>query len=241
MVTKNRTKAQLKSEAKKAVRCRYQSLALSMKMSQSVFNSESRKRILIVCEGEKSEPNYLEWLRENWRVNADVEIIGKCGDPQCVVERAIQEKTSRKRDNTPDLTYAIFDRDSFDVERINKAYSLAKKNNIDIAFSNESFEIWYLLHFIYFETSFDRNMLCLKLTEHMGRTYCKTDEAIFEEIKDSILFAVKNAIKLERINGSTQDNPYTSIHYLVRTFASYSAPAPGIKEITDKILTCFST
>ncbi|WP_199720954.1 RloB family protein [Neisseria chenwenguii] len=50
---------------------------------------KSYKRILIVCEGEKTEPNYFIGIRSYYRLHtANIEISGdKCGsDPKSIVE-----------------------------------------------------------------------------------------------------------------------------------------------------------
>ncbi len=49
-------------------------------------------KVLIVCEGEKTEPNYFRELRDFYRLNsANIAISGDCGSaPINIVERAKQ-------------------------------------------------------------------------------------------------------------------------------------------------------
>jgi hypothetical protein len=42
---------------------------------------------------------------------------------------------------------AVFDRDSFTEEQFNNAIIKAEANHINCAWSNEAFELWFLLHF----------------------------------------------------------------------------------------------
>lgn len=53
---------------------------------------EAYKKMLIVCEGEKTEPNYFESIREYYRLNTvNVEVRGDCGsDPMSIVNFAKQ-------------------------------------------------------------------------------------------------------------------------------------------------------
>ena len=53
-------------------------------------NKEFKTKILIVCEGEKTEPFYFEELRKRYRLNtADIEIVHPKGsDPMSVFEKA---------------------------------------------------------------------------------------------------------------------------------------------------------
>ena len=54
---------------------------------------KARDRVLIVCEGEKTEPNYLKEIRESLGLtNADIVLCGEeCGsDPMSVVRYALE-------------------------------------------------------------------------------------------------------------------------------------------------------
>ncbi len=102
---------------------------------------------LIVCEGSKTEPNYFKsFPKEIGGVVYEVKIGGDGGiNTLGVVEKAIE-----LRDNSSqqyDRVWAVFDKDNFPPNRFNSAIQKAKANNIHCAWSNEAFELWYLLHF----------------------------------------------------------------------------------------------
>lgn len=239
MVTRDRKNIRIDSGKRKYALEKYHKYAPDFfKIKHDYGKTTSRKKILIICEGEKSEPNYLEWLKFEWRVQAEIEIIGKCGDPLHVVERAVKEKQNRRGIEKPDLIFAVFDKDDFPMARIENAYKIAKKHSINIVFSNESFELWYLLHFDYIEAALDRNSVCDKIGARIGRKYDKNDDKIFTEISKMICKAVKNAFKLERLNGTSRENPYTSMHRLIIEFASSSTMPPDIEKIIKEILDC---
>lgn len=240
MVTRNRTRTAINASKREEIRRRYAKYAPDLaSTNKDLGRSESRKKILIVCEGEKTEPNYFNWLKRIWRVNAEIEILGRCGDPLNVVKRAVQEKAQRKRETKPDSVFAVFDRDDFTLERINHAYRLAESNGIQIAFSNEAFELWYLLHFQYIDAALAREELRSKLEERIGKPYLKNDTSIFTILADKILSATRNARRLEACNDSTKDNPYTSVHWLILEFALAAAVAPDIKDTTEAIASLF--
>ena len=119
-------------------------------------NRELKVYFLIVCEGEKTEPNYFNsFPKKVERVVYDIECEGKGYNTMKVVEKAIElrDKSSQKYDRV----WAVFDRDSFSAKNFNAAISKAKSNGINCAWSNEAFELWYLLHFQYRNTEMNRN------------------------------------------------------------------------------------
>lgn len=112
---------------------------------------QTRKSFLIVCEGEKTEPNYFEKFRVPKKV---FDVVGIGANTTSLIRKAI--KLRNNSNTTYDEVWCVFDRDSFPVQNFNNALSLATKNNIKVAYSNEAFEIWYLLHFNYHDSATSR-------------------------------------------------------------------------------------
>lgn len=101
---------------------------------------------LIVCEGEKTEPNYFKsFPKKVGKFVFDLEFEGGGISTLKVVEKAIELRKNSKQKY--DRIWAVFDRDSFKTNSFNSAILKAKANNISCAWSNEAFELWYLLHF----------------------------------------------------------------------------------------------
>jgi RloB-like protein len=101
---------------------------------------------LIVCEGEKTEPNYFKGFpKQIGKVVYDIEFDGGGINTLKVVETAIElrNKSTQKYDRV----WAVFDRDSFPPNLFNSAILKAAAHDIECAWSNEAFELWYLLHF----------------------------------------------------------------------------------------------
>lgn len=71
-------------------------------------------KILIVCEGEKTEPNYFKEAREHFRLNTvNVEVRGDCSsDPMNIVNFAKQRYREEKDAGDPfNHVYCVFDKD----------------------------------------------------------------------------------------------------------------------------------
>lgn len=198
---------------------------------------ESKKNFLIACEGGASEPNYFDWLRDKWRVNAEIEYIRGAGAPTGIVKAAIKAKAAAVKSDTPyDQVWAVFDKDEFTDKDVNTACTLAGQNDIEVAFSNECFELWYLLHFDYLDAALGRELLYEKLERRLPFSYDKAETKIHPFIHPKLPDAVRNAKKLWERNGATKENPCTGIHLLVKEFAANAAPSRDICAETEPVL-----
>jgi hypothetical protein len=120
---------------------------------RKVGGTPLREYYLIVCEGEKTEPNYFKSLKEKLPIGVVNYIVieGEGKNTLTLIEeasiiRARKEKgmNGRKFDHT----WAVFDRDSFPETNFDNAINKGEqqKRKINCAWSNEAFELWYLLH-----------------------------------------------------------------------------------------------
>lgn len=170
-----------------------------------------RERFLIVCEGEKTEPNYFR----GFRVPKDViEIEGTGKNTLSVVDHAID----RKQDGEYDQVWCVFDRDSFPAKQFNAALEKAKENGIRVAYSNEAFEIWYLLHFNYYDSALSRKQYKEALSGLLKSKYEKNSGTIYRELESLQGKAIRNAAKLLQSHKPLRpesNNPSTTVHLLV--------------------------
>ncbi|MBF0565189.1 MAG: RloB domain-containing protein [Nitrospirae bacterium] len=93
------------------------------------------------------------------------------------------------------------------------------RNNIRIAYSNEAFELWYLLHFAYYNTVMSRNLYKEKLSEKLDDTYDKSNTIMYDILKQKQSVAIRNAAKLLSTYSPpnpVKDNPSTTVHLLVK-------------------------
>ncbi len=172
-----------------------------------------RQRFLIVCEGEKTEPYYFR----GFRVPKDViDVIGIGYNTVGLVRKAID----RMEHGDYDQVWCVFDRDSFPVENFNNALSLAREYNIKVAYSNEAFELWYLLHFDFHDTAISRQTYKIRLSQRLGFEYKKNDPDMYELLEDKQQTAIRNATRLLDGYGEqlrpAYDNPCTAVHLLVQ-------------------------
>jgi hypothetical protein len=123
--------------------------ALQKRFSKQAKRGRTRELVtyfLIVCEGEKTEPNYFKsFPKKVGKIIYDIEFEGGGISTIKVVEKAIELRNMSKQEY--DRVWAVFDRDSFKANSFNSAILKAEANGIKCAWSNEAFELWYLLHF----------------------------------------------------------------------------------------------
>jgi hypothetical protein len=183
---------------------------------------QTKKRFFIVCEGEKTEPNYFRKFSVHIKV-----IKGEGKDTNSLVEKAIELKNEEPDERN--RFWCVFDRDKNpnnpnDAQNFNAAITLAKTNGIKVAYSNDAFELWYLLHFHYYHTAISRKDYQNMLTNLLGHKYEKNSPTIYKELKDKQQDAIKHAKRLlqeyEPPNPET-DNPSTTVHLLVEELNSF--------------------
>ena len=175
---------------------------------------ELRKRFIIVCEGEKTEPTYFSGFRVPKEI---IEIIGTGANTVNLVKHVIKEKALQEDAQV----WCVFDKNSFPIQKFNQALEMAKQHNVNVAYSNEAFELWYLLHFDYHDTAISRNSYQTKLTNKLGFRYEKKNPDMYEILEDKQSTAIRNATRLLKVysNGHrpAYDNPCTTVHLLVET------------------------
>lgn len=132
-------------------------------------------------------------------------------------------------------TWVIFDKDEFTDEQFNNAIRQAIANDIKVGWSNESVELWFLLHFEFMNTAINRHQYIEKLNEHFKRLginkgkYKKNMDNIFEILMDK--GSISNAIywskklvenyKCENVSPESRMNPCTVIYELVEELLEY--------------------
>ena len=129
-----------------------------------------RDRILILCEGEKTEPNYFSKFPVNIEL-VKVVVDGKGANTLSLVEDAIHRgKEAASQHKQYNQIWCVFDRDSFPAENFNKAIKVAEKNKIRVAYSNQCIELWFLLHYCFFDSAIDRHDYILVFHRFSGHT-----------------------------------------------------------------------
>lgn len=113
-----------------------------------------RVYFLIVCEGQKTDHIISSRSIIAFALYTGIETQGEGCDPLGVVDAAIElRKNSAKPLNS---VWAVFDKDDFPPSRFRQAIEKAERYGIKCAWSNEAFELWYILHFHYRNTPMSR-------------------------------------------------------------------------------------
>jgi hypothetical protein len=183
---------------------------------------EIRQRFLIVCEGKKTEPLYFG----GFKVPKDVRTIDVVGTGRNTVY-LVNEAIKLKEQGDYDQVWCVFDVEEHSQEEINAACKLARKNNIQVAISNQAFELWYLLHFHYHRTPIDRQQYIEKLSKELGFKY-KKNVCIYDRLIDCQATALKNARKLLQQYtpyDPARNDPSTTVHLLVEELNRFSPEA----------------
>jgi hypothetical protein len=177
------------------------------------------RRILIVCEGEKTEPNYFRRFQANPEVYDRIEVHGTGYNTVSLINEAIRIKNEAIQRKEPYIEiWCVFDKDDFSIESFENAIRLAGQNQIKCAYSIEAFELWYMLHFNFYDSALSRKQYTDKLSELLKKPYKKNDEETYSSLKDRQGRAIQNARKLFYQQDSLplkEQNPVTTVFKLV--------------------------
>lgn len=109
---------------------------------------------LIVCEDKKTEPYYFErFIKEFPKETVFLRAVGTGMSSLGVVEQSLIEKNklAEESNKSVDEVWTVFDKDDAEksfgnAERFKNAFKKAQELKHRVAYSNEVFELWLLLH-----------------------------------------------------------------------------------------------
>ena len=192
---------------------------------------KERIYFLIVTEGEKTEPIYFESFKRKLPKGLldTVKLIGEGANTVTVVAKAVSERDKRNADPVlPDFdeVWAVFDRDDFGAEKINQALQLAEAEGVSVGFSNEAFELWYILHFRFLDAALHRHQYIPILSGICGFKYEKNSEAFvaYLEANGDVQQAIGWASTLcEQFDHDYryENAPLTTVYQLVEKLINY--------------------
>jgi len=184
-------------------------------------------KVLIVCEGEKTEPYYFKNLKDHYGLSsANVEICGDCGSaPNSIFNYAKQRYREERDAGDPfDRVYCVFDKDTHSTyqQTVENISNTTPKSTFFSITSVPCFEYWLLLHFNYttkpYESLPNSSSGHQVLTELKGyiHDYSKGDNDTFLLLLEQLDFAKNNAGRaLQAAKNNHTDNPSTRVHELV--------------------------
>ncbi len=189
--------------------------------------------LLIVTEGEKTEPLYLGGMRDYIKASypkarLDICVQGVGMGTVALVNKAIE--IANRAPAPYENKWVCFDKDDF--KDFDEAIALAGTFGFKVAWSNQAFEYWLYLHFYYAKSALHRDIWFEKVDETLqawglGR-YAKNMENMFSVFAADgrLKAAIRNAAQIRKeyqrkdIPPSQRD-PCTTVDELVHSLEEY--------------------
>lgn len=200
-------------------------MARRLSRDRKAATRSDKEYVLIVAEGECTEPNYFREFKCN---TVNVEIVGTGYNTISLFNRAIKELNRLPKGSPVRDVYVVFDKDEFPAEDFHTAimsclnYRRRRGVTVHPIWSNPCFELWFLLHFEYRNTKIHRHDFDNLLSTALNVKYKKNLANIRNMILDKggkEQDAIRHAQRLEEIHdepGKYADhNPSTMVHQLV--------------------------
>lgn len=135
------------------------------------FVREVKQSFLIICEGVNTEPDYFNAFR---LTSANIKAVGQGLNTVGLVQKALRMKEEeRKKGREYDQCWVVFDKDDFPDRDFNRAIGMAEAGGMRVAYSNQAFEYWFLLHYNLVQGPMHRNQYETKLSGLLGFSYNK--------------------------------------------------------------------
>ncbi len=186
---------------------------------------EPRDRMLIVCEGTKTEKLYFEDARQAIGVHRGQAVVevhpGEGSNPKNIVETARKRRAdAEKEGNAFSSVYCVFDRDEH--AHYQESIEWAERLKMTTIKSVPCFEYWILLHFRNHTAPYARTgdrspcACCLRDVEQVWPDYSKGRKQVYSELQDRLPDARQRAKqRLTAAQADGSDNPSTEIHLLL--------------------------
>ena len=175
----------------------------SDRLTRPIPSRHEKTTVLIIGEGQQTEPNYLRGLRQAEFVSENFSLIvkkGNGGKREDIVADAVEHKeVAERRGEGFDEVWCIIDVESASEHAsVVAAAKLARQHKITMCWSNPCFEIWLLSHFRRQGRSYaDCDKVEVALTKEWRklceRDYEKNDEYVYNRVAHLTGTAIDNA------------------------------------------------
>ena len=205
------------------------------------------KAILIVTEGEVTEPVYFEALKNKLNLQTvEIEVVGSGkGDPRRLAEAALEERKKRKKANrqgtltlskAPDFDelWIVFDTDvPVEHGRFHDGVAFAEAKGVKVADSSPCFEYWLLLHLDYTTAPMAKFAdVKPRLQEALGGAYtkdCKQSARQIPPLLEKLEAAIEGAERVRKVHveagTAPPPNPSTDVDLLILAIREAASPA----------------
>ena len=194
---------------------------------------------LIVTEGMETEPAYFRAVQDAvnrcYRGRVQLDVSGEGRNTLSLFDAA--RRRVRESLNGYRHVWIVYDTDDFPPEHVDQVAELAaqysgEETTYHAVWSNQCFELWFLLHFSYFQSDLHRSGYWPKLTECLqsmnAGSYRKNREDLYALLRPRLETAIANARRLEEQNRGKPPSraaPGTRMHELMETLLPYLPPA----------------
>jgi hypothetical protein len=131
-----------------------------------------------------TEPSYFHQFR---LTSATIKAVGEGYNTVTLVQRAIELYNEGEYDQV----WCVFDKDDFPAQDFNNAIQIAEASGMKIAYSNQAFEYWLILHFDDHQGgAMHRRQYCAKINEHLkpfGISYDCKGKRISDELFELLI------------------------------------------------------
>jgi RloB-like protein len=202
----------------------------SRTLRRRVAIRQPRKTLVIFCEGERTEPEYLQALKRKPAVR-DVAAVdlrvetGHGGAPLSLVSMASDARSRAVSEEAEiDEFWCVFDVEwPVNHPNLKEAIDQAHHNGIRLAVSNPCFELWLILHFQDQGRWLDNDQACRLRRRLDGSSGKGIDAAKYMPLTSD---AARRAVKLDERHSRDStpfpdNNPSSSMH---RLLASVEVP-----------------
>ncbi|MFL2076716.1 RloB family protein [Marinilactibacillus psychrotolerans] len=169
----------------------------------------------MASEGKETEKNYFTYLKnkivEEKTLSNDkidlplfqIEGVGMIGER--LIDEA--EKYFRRTPRQYKYKWLVFDKDDLSSNDFHRLIEMAESRGFRVAWSNECFELWLVLHFEFLNTGVTRDQYITKLDKHLqdrglATGYKKSDHAVFDFTFELTEVTLKNAENLNKQQGT---------------------------------------
>ena len=197
------------------------------RLGRSSPKREPYDRVLIVCEGKRTEPLYFQGLADRYRLSMmNIVVVGSGSDPGPVVRKAKELRGREGRHGEKyDRVYCVFDRNEHTT--FDKACDEARASGVKLARSWPCFEFWLLLHFRFSRQPFEKSggrsaaQSCVDEVRRYLPDYAKGASEVFHQLAERLERAKAHATQaLTDAKDTGELDPSTEVHELVKYLQS---------------------
>ena len=205
-------------------------------LRREVERRATRRTVLVFCEGERTEPEYLRALKREPAVRevASVDIWARdetAGSAPLTLVTAAAEARARSsaEEGEVDEVWCLFDVEwPRNHPKLREAVALAETSDVNVAISNPCFELWLALHFADQTAWLDTNSANRLRRRHDGRSDKGLDGSVYMARRTDAARRARLLRKKHEGDGTEfpHDNPSSGMY---RFLQAVEGPATDVR------------